>query len=130
MNGFQAVMMTDTAPLRYRHYHSCDDTPDKLNFDWLVRVVAGLVLVVGDLVGRKNEKSSFTVTRPGFSASGERQTLPTPYQTVTSGSFPKEQRLVTLNRLIVFLTGSTFALSPRDLAFRAWGCRKEPFHFF
>jgi Zn-dependent M28 family amino/carboxypeptidase len=48
MNGFQAVMMTDTAPLRYRHYHSCDDTSDMLNFDRLVRVVAGLVLVVGD----------------------------------------------------------------------------------
>jgi len=57
-NGFQAVMMTDTAPLRYRHYHSRDDTPDKLNFDWLVRVVAGLVLVVSELVGRKNEKTS------------------------------------------------------------------------
>ena len=37
-----AVMVTDTAPFRYPHYHRSTDTPDKVDFDRLARVVAGL----------------------------------------------------------------------------------------
>jgi hypothetical protein len=44
-------MLTDTAPLRYRYYHSDSDTPDKLNFEWLNRAVSDLKVVVADLVG-------------------------------------------------------------------------------
>jgi len=48
-HGFQAVMATDTAALRYRYYHTRDDTPDKLNFIWLADVVDALVVVVNNL---------------------------------------------------------------------------------
>ena len=47
--GFQAAMVTDTAIFRYPHYHQHSDTPDKLDFDRLARVVDGLVDVVEDL---------------------------------------------------------------------------------
>jgi Zn-dependent M28 family amino/carboxypeptidase len=40
--GYAAVMITDTAPYRYPHYHLSSDTPDKLNYDSLARVVMGL----------------------------------------------------------------------------------------
>ena len=41
-NGIPALMVTDTAPFRYPHYHSTADTPDKVDYDRLARVVAGL----------------------------------------------------------------------------------------
>jgi Zn-dependent M28 family amino/carboxypeptidase len=44
--GYQAMMVTDTAPWRYPHYHTAEDTPDKLHFDSLVDVVNGLEGVV------------------------------------------------------------------------------------
>ena len=37
-----ALMVTDTAPYRYPHYHLASDTPDKLDYERLARVVAGL----------------------------------------------------------------------------------------
>ena len=40
--GYPAVMITDTAPYRYPHYHESSDTPDKLDYDSLARVVSGL----------------------------------------------------------------------------------------
>jgi hypothetical protein len=48
--GYPALMVTDTAPFRYPHYHSRGDTPEKLDYDRLARVVAGLEAVVGDLL--------------------------------------------------------------------------------
>ncbi len=48
--GWPAVMVTDTAPFRYPHYHTLRDTPDKLDYDALARVVLGLEGVVRDLV--------------------------------------------------------------------------------
>jgi len=47
--GFPAAMVTDTAAFRYPHYHTADDTPDKLDFPRMARVVAGLERVVGEL---------------------------------------------------------------------------------
>jgi hypothetical protein len=44
--GVQGVMITDTAPFRYRHYHRPTDTPDKVDYDKLARVTAGLVPVI------------------------------------------------------------------------------------
>jgi hypothetical protein len=41
-NGFPAIMATDTAPLRYRHYHTRQDTPNKINFPWLEAVLKNL----------------------------------------------------------------------------------------
>jgi len=40
--GYPAVMITDTAPYRYPHYHTARDTPDKVDYDRLARVVRGL----------------------------------------------------------------------------------------
>jgi Zn-dependent M28 family amino/carboxypeptidase len=48
--GYEAVMITDTAPFRYPHYHTADDTPDKLNYDHMARIVDALEPVIDDLV--------------------------------------------------------------------------------
>lgn len=40
--GVPAMMVTDTAPFRYPYYHTPEDTPDKVNYDRLARVVEGL----------------------------------------------------------------------------------------
>lgn len=47
--GYPALMVTDTAPFRYPHYHTSKDTPDKLNYDRMARVVVGLAKVVAAL---------------------------------------------------------------------------------
>jgi Zn-dependent M28 family amino/carboxypeptidase len=47
--GYPALMVTDTAPFRYRYYHTRLDTPDKMDFDRMARVVDGLRGVVADL---------------------------------------------------------------------------------
>ncbi|MGZ8998227.1 MAG: M28 family peptidase, partial [Allosphingosinicella sp.] len=44
--GIPALMVTDTAPFRYPHYHSPSDTPDKVDAERLARVVTGLELVI------------------------------------------------------------------------------------
>jgi len=36
------VMITDTAFYRYAYYHTALDTPEKLNYDSMARVVEGL----------------------------------------------------------------------------------------
>jgi Zn-dependent M28 family amino/carboxypeptidase len=48
--GCPAIMVTDTAPFRYPHYHEASDTPDKLDYERMARVVGGLGRVVGELV--------------------------------------------------------------------------------
>lgn len=40
--GRQALMVTDTALYRYPHYHTPQDTPDKVDYERLARVVTGL----------------------------------------------------------------------------------------
>lgn len=40
--GYPALMVTDTAPYRYPHYHRTSDTPDKLNYERMALVVDGL----------------------------------------------------------------------------------------
>ena len=40
--GYPGVMITDTAPFRYPHYHTPRDTPDKVDYGRLARVVRGL----------------------------------------------------------------------------------------
>ena len=44
--GVPALMVTDTAVFRYRFYHTVNDTPDKVDYDRLARVVTGLNEVV------------------------------------------------------------------------------------
>ena len=47
--GYPALMVTDTAFFRYEHYHTNDDTVDKITFDHFARVVDGLEAVVDTL---------------------------------------------------------------------------------
>ncbi len=48
--GYPALMVTDTAPFRYPHYHEPSDTPDKIDFERTARVVAGLERMLEKLV--------------------------------------------------------------------------------
>jgi len=50
--GYPAAMVTDTALFRYGYYHLPGDTPEKLDYARLARVVTGLARVVADLSGR------------------------------------------------------------------------------
>lgn len=47
--GYPAVMVTDTAFYRYPHYHQAADTPEKLEYVRMARVVAGLAGALGAL---------------------------------------------------------------------------------
>ena len=44
--GVPALMVTDTAVFRYRFYHTGNDTPDKIDYDRLARVVTSLDTVI------------------------------------------------------------------------------------
>ena len=44
--GMPALMITDTAPFRYPHYHTREDTPEKVDYERLARVVTGLEHVI------------------------------------------------------------------------------------
>ncbi len=61
--GYPGVMVTDTAPFRYPHYHRPTDTPDKLDYDRLARVVAGLEKVIGDLANRPCQPATWSRLR-------------------------------------------------------------------
>ena len=50
--GYPALMVTDTALFRYPHYHAGSDTPDKIDYPRLARVVAGLAQVTADLANK------------------------------------------------------------------------------
>lgn len=50
-SGYPAIMITDTAPFRYRHYHTQQDTPDKVNYGALSRLLPGLVGMTRTLAG-------------------------------------------------------------------------------
>jgi Zn-dependent M28 family amino/carboxypeptidase len=47
--GYPAIMVTDTAPFRYPHYHEPTDTPDKLDYDRFALVVSGMESVIKEL---------------------------------------------------------------------------------
>lgn len=47
--GYQALMVTDTAPFRNPHYHTTGDVPETLDFPRFARVVAGISRVVHEL---------------------------------------------------------------------------------
>jgi len=48
-HGYPGIMVTDTAPFRYPHYHEPTDTPEKINYEKFAAVVEGLVPVIADL---------------------------------------------------------------------------------
>ena len=43
-------MITDTAPYRYPYYHTKADTPEKIDYDAMARVVGGISRMVLDLL--------------------------------------------------------------------------------
>lgn len=47
--GYQGIMVTDTAPFRYPHYHEPTDTLDKIEFVRYSQVVDGLAKTVAEL---------------------------------------------------------------------------------
>jgi Zn-dependent M28 family amino/carboxypeptidase len=47
--GYPAVMVTDTAFYRYRHYHQATDTPDRIDYARMAKVVDGLAKAVASL---------------------------------------------------------------------------------
>lgn len=40
--GVPAIMLTDTAPFRYSHYHRPTDTPERLDYERLARAILGI----------------------------------------------------------------------------------------
>lgn len=50
--GYPAIMITDTALFRYAPYHTMGDTPDRIDYPRMARVVAGLAEVVAELGSR------------------------------------------------------------------------------
>ncbi len=48
-HGYRGIMITDTAPFRYPHYHEATDTPDKLDYDRFALVVSGMETVIAEL---------------------------------------------------------------------------------
>ncbi len=48
--GYQGLMVTDTALFRYPHYHRPTDTIDKIDFERFAKVVEGLEYVVAKMV--------------------------------------------------------------------------------
>lgn len=47
--GYAAMMVTDTAFYRYPHYHGATDTPDRLDYARMARVVEGLAKMIRSL---------------------------------------------------------------------------------
>lgn len=44
--GYSGIMVTDTAPFRYPHYHQSSDTPDKLDYGRMARVTKGVEAIL------------------------------------------------------------------------------------
>jgi Zn-dependent M28 family amino/carboxypeptidase len=49
--GYPAFMVTDTAPFRYNQYHTSDDTPERLDYVSMARVVDGMLAATIALAG-------------------------------------------------------------------------------
>ena len=47
--GYRAVMITDTAPYRYPHYHAATDTPDKLAYPELRQITLALFAAFNEI---------------------------------------------------------------------------------
>ena len=61
--GWPALMITDTAPYRYPYYHKAEDTPDKLDYEWMARVVEGVAKMIVSVA------ASESVSKPTEAAS-------------------------------------------------------------
>lgn len=50
--GYRAFMITDTAPYRYAHYHSANDTPEQVCFETLTHLSNDLFLAFAELANQ------------------------------------------------------------------------------
>ncbi len=48
-HGYEALMITDTATFRYPHYHQRADTPEKLDYGKMAKVIEGMRQVILDV---------------------------------------------------------------------------------
>ena len=55
--GYPAIMVTDTALFRYPAYHRASDTPEKVQYEHMARVVFGLQQVIGDIANNYNREN-------------------------------------------------------------------------
>ncbi|MFQ5931729.1 MAG: M28 family peptidase, partial [Nitrospiraceae bacterium] len=55
--GFPAMMVTDTALFRYPAYHSSSDTPEKVQYGHMARVLSGLEQVIRELANPLSDGS-------------------------------------------------------------------------
>ncbi len=53
-SGYPGVLLTDTLPFRYPHYHTAQDLPDKLDFEALALLAQALGPTVRDLASSTN----------------------------------------------------------------------------
>ena len=51
--GVPAFMVTDTAPFRDPQYHLASDTPERLDYERMARLVTGMAAVVTSLAGER-----------------------------------------------------------------------------
>lgn len=51
LQGYPAVMITDTSNFRNEHYHHLSDTPDTLDYDRMALLVEGLIAAFRELAG-------------------------------------------------------------------------------
>lgn len=51
--GYEAIMITDTAFLRYSHYHQPTDTCEKLDYERMARVTGGIGNVINMLISTR-----------------------------------------------------------------------------
>ncbi len=51
-HGYPGIMITDTAPFRYPHYHEASDTPDKLDYDRFALVVSSTEKLIRSLAAK------------------------------------------------------------------------------
>ena len=63
--GWPALMVTDTAPYRYPYYHKAEDTPEKLDYERMARVVEGVAKMIVSVAG------SESVSKPGEASVAE-----------------------------------------------------------
>ncbi len=49
LHGYQAIMISDTAPFRNPYYHSPEDRTARLDFERMTRVVSGLAALLAEL---------------------------------------------------------------------------------
>ncbi|MGA1869730.1 MAG: M28 family peptidase [bacterium] len=57
--GYSAVMITDTAPYRYDHYHTIEDTPEKIDYSRMARVVTGITRILNDISNAKGGQNGY-----------------------------------------------------------------------